>query len=164
MIKWIRVEPDGAISLVSESFKSDLIEIELTEEEYEDILLSKLLYVNGQLMDNPDWAPIQLTLEEQVEELRRKKEFGQTTILKFMAETQVEGLFMTNPQLAQESIGLTQGLVNSLDRGWLMLAISQIRSIPQNTLNSIINGDILLKYRNEIHVYLNMPTVLNYFD
>jgi hypothetical protein len=164
MIKWIRVEQDGVISLVSEIFNASLIEIELTEQEYDDILLGKNLYINGDLVENPNWTMPQISLEEQVEELRRKKEFGQTTILRFMAETQVEGLFMTNPQLAQESILLTQGLVDSLNSGWLMLAISQIKVIPESFLNSVVSSDILLKYRNEIHTYLNIPVVLKYND
>jgi len=50
----------------------------------------------------------------------------------------------------------------------LILAINSIKSIPLadigDPVNNIINEDLLLKYRNKIHSFLNIEPVQNYND
>lgn len=59
--KWIRYENDGLITEVSEVYNSELTEINLdiTQEEWRDIyvniILVKLIFINGELVENPDW-------------------------------------------------------------------------------------------------------------
>jgi hypothetical protein len=166
--KWIRVENDGTISLISEVENLSLIKIEfdITQEEYESIFFkdltdNKYIYVNGALELNPNYV-IPYNFDSEVQKQIEKRQFGQYTIAEFMVETKVEGLFNTNPQLAQQTIVATQGLVNSLASGWLLLAITQIKIVPQSSLNDILTSDILLKYRNKLHEYLGFPEVLQY--
>ena len=166
--KWIRVENDGTISLISEVEDLSLIKIELdiTQEEYESIFFTELtnnkyIYINGALEVNPNYV-IPYNFDSEVQKQIEKRQFGQYTIAEFMVETKVEGLFSTNPQLAQQTIVATQGLVNSLSSGWLLLAITQIKIIPQSSLNNILTSDILLKYRNKLHEYLGFPEVQQY--
>ena len=61
--KWIRVENDGTISLISEVENLSLIKIEfdITQEEYESIFFkdltdNKYIYVNGALELNPNYV------------------------------------------------------------------------------------------------------------
>jgi hypothetical protein len=59
--KWIRYENDGLITEVSEVYNSELTEINLdiTQSEwreiYVNIILVKLIFINGELVENPDW-------------------------------------------------------------------------------------------------------------
>ena len=59
--KWIRYESDGLITEVSEVYNSELTEINLdiTQTEWRDIyvgiILVKLIFVNGELVENSDW-------------------------------------------------------------------------------------------------------------
>jgi hypothetical protein len=123
--KWIRVENDGTISLISEVENLSLIKIELdiTQEEYEstlfkDLTANKYIYINGALELNPNYE-VSYNFDNEVQKQIEKRQFGQYTIAEFMVETKVEGMFNTNPLLAQQTIGATQGLVNSLASGWL---------------------------------------------
>jgi hypothetical protein len=166
--KWIRVENDGIISLISEVEDLSLTQIELniTQEEYKnsffnDLISNKYIYINGALELNPNYE-IPYNFDSEVQKQIEKRQFGQYTIAEFMVETKVEGLFNTNPQLAQQTISATQGLVNSLASGWLLLAITQIKIIPASSLNEILTSDILLKYRNKLHEYLGFPEVQQY--
>lgn len=59
--KWIRYENDGLITEVSEVYNSELtqIDLDITREEwrviYVNIIIAKLIFVNGELVENPDW-------------------------------------------------------------------------------------------------------------
>jgi hypothetical protein len=59
--KWIRYENDGLITEVSEVYNSELTEINLDitqaewREIYINIILVKLIFINGELVENPDW-------------------------------------------------------------------------------------------------------------
>jgi hypothetical protein len=60
--KWIRYENDGLITEVSEVYNSELTEINLDitqaewREIYINIILVKLIFINGELVENPDWT------------------------------------------------------------------------------------------------------------
>lgn len=59
--KWIRYESDGLITEVSEVYNSELtqIDLDITQQEwrviYVNIIIAKLIFVNGELVENPDW-------------------------------------------------------------------------------------------------------------
>ena len=166
--KWIRVDNDGIISLISEVEDLSLtqIELDITQEEYEnsffnDLISNKYIYINGALELNPNYV-IPYNFESEVQKQIDRKTFGDYTIAEFMVETKVEGLFKTNPLLVQQTIASTAGLVNSLSSGWLLLAITQIKITPESALNEILTSEILLKYRNKIHNYIGVPEVAQY--
>jgi hypothetical protein len=60
--KWIKYENDGLITEVSEIYNAELTEINLdiTQTEWRDIyvniILVKLIFINGELVENPDWT------------------------------------------------------------------------------------------------------------
>jgi hypothetical protein len=166
--KWIRVDIDGTILLVSEVENSELVKIDLdmTQAEYQsnffkDLITNRYIYINGALELNPNYVE-PYNFESEVQKQINRKVFGDYTIAEFMVETKVEGLFKTNPLLVQQTIASTAGLVNSLSSGWLLLAITQIKSTPESALNEILTSEILLKYRNKIHVYIGLPEVSQY--
>lgn len=110
-----------------------------------------------------DNSPIIATdISNEVQIQLDKKAFGQRVVAEFMVETKIEGVLTVNPILAQQLIATTETLFNSLDAGWLNMAILTIKSIPNQALNSVLTSNILLKYRNVIHDYLGYPRVSAY--
>lgn len=66
--KWLRYENDGLITEVSEFYNPELTEISLDiidsewKTIYVYIIIGKLIYVNGELVENPNWTPPDLML------------------------------------------------------------------------------------------------------
>jgi len=162
MKKWISVNNDGVIKLISESYNVDYIKIDITEDEYQKILNGEYLYDNG-LVINPDYVPIKFTSSEIMEQLNRR-EFGQKVIATFQVEFKVEELLQTDFKELQLTIARTKSLFEALNNGWLGMAIIIIKSTPVENLTNIITAEVLKNYRNIIHEYLNITLVENYND
>ena len=162
MIKYILVNSDKTIGVISETEKVGFIEIDLTQKQYEDILEGVYLYDNG-LVNNPNYIS-ESTIDEQVEEQLNRRRFGQEIIATFQVEFKVEELLQTDFQSLQLTIERTKSLFEALNNGWLGMAILVIKSTPQINLTPIITADVLTRYRNKIHDYLGLDRVINYND
>jgi predicted thioredoxin/glutaredoxin len=95
--KWIRVDIDGTILLVSEVENSELVKIDLdmTQAEYQsnffkDLITNRYIYINGALELNPNYVE-PYNFESEVQKQINRKVFGDYTIAEFMVETKVEG-------------------------------------------------------------------------
>jgi hypothetical protein len=162
MLKYILVNNDKTIQVISEVNKPGFIEIDLTEEQYKDILKGVYLYDNG-LVENPNYNPIVIMPSDVEEQLNRRK-FGQEVIATFQVEFKVEELLQTDFQSLQLTIERTKSLFEALNNGWLGMAILIIKSTPEVNLTPIITADVLTSYRNKIHDYLGIDRVINYYD
>lgn len=91
-----------------------------------------------------------------------KRTFGQRLIAEVQVELDVDTLFATNPQLVFQLVALTEQLFQTLENGWLSMAVSVIRNIPEDSLNEYITADLLLRYRNKLHLFLGDTQVLTY--
>jgi hypothetical protein len=163
MIKYILVNSDKTISVISETNKPNHIEIDLTQKQYEDILKGVYLYDNG-LIENPDYEPSIVITTTDVEEQLNRRKFGQEVIATFQVEFKVEELLQTDFQSLQLTIERTKSLFDALNNGWLGMAILVIKSTQQINLTPIITADVLTRYRNKIHDYLGLDRVINYND
>ena len=170
--KWIKYDNNGLIFQISEIEQDGFTKLDLNITEniwisnyYNLIVIGKLIYSNGDLIENPNYEePINNEVDFQIE----KRDFGQRLIAEVMVETGVEGILQVNPQLGMTLMAMTESLFYALNNGFLILAISSIKSIPPanigDPVNNIINEDLLLKYRNKIHSFLNIEPVQNYND
>ena len=109
-------------------------------------------------------ARISTGYDDAVELQLQKRRFGQKLVAEVMAETNVEGILQSNPAMGYQLMGMTEQLFKALDAGWLLMAVGIIRQIPTLALNVIITEELLLNYRNKIHLFLNLPLVENYSD
>ena len=161
---WIR-HNEGRVNLIRYKETEDLIKLTVTEEELNDLIKGKLLYSNGSLIENPNYVE---KIDNEVDLQLEKREFGQRLIAEVMVETGVEGILQANPPLGMTLMTMTENLFYALNNGFFVLAISAIKSIPSENIgdpvNNIINEDLLLRYRNKIHSFLNVEPVQNYND
>jgi len=112
--KWIKYNEDGLISQISEIEQDGFTRLDLNITEqlwisnyYNLIVIGKLIYSNGDLIENPNYVePISDKVDLQLE----KRDFGQRLIAEVMVETGVEGILTVNPQLGMTLMTLTESL------------------------------------------------------